>query len=235
MHDSLPSKEKGVPDSPKPTMMEMRAKFQEIDHQFCDFVKAKAILGELKMWEVPERYKTHRQICRAVLYNDPDALQNALEYVRDDKDLVIRAMKRNGDQLGFASERLQRDYDVVLAAVTNDGHAIRLAPLEMRENKNICLAAVNSSLGALRHMSTSMAGWACPHAQYARRVAAFQKWAFVRRNRTRIVCQLGGCLEDGSCFDAKTMAKVDLWLHKNKLSDWIHTKPCKRAKRQRAC
>ena len=55
------------------------------------------------------------------------ALQHASERLRNDKQVVMKAVKQNGLALQYASEDLKLDYDVVLRAVNQNGIAIRFA------------------------------------------------------------------------------------------------------------
>ena len=48
--------------------------------------------------------------------------------------------------LEIASERLKDDQDVVLAAVKKDGHTLDLASERLRNNKDIVLAAMQSRI-----------------------------------------------------------------------------------------
>lgn len=61
---------------------------------------------------------------------------------RDDKDVVLAAVKQNGESLEFASIRLKGDIDVVTQAVKITGWALRFASSEMRSNTWIALLAI---------------------------------------------------------------------------------------------
>ncbi len=51
-------------------------------------------------------------------------------------------MKKNGYALEFASIDLKNNKDIVLAAVKNNGHAFKFLSEELKNNKDIVLAAV---------------------------------------------------------------------------------------------
>ena len=50
-----------------------------------------------------------------------------IEFKRDDKEIVLTAVKQKGKLLSFVSKELQNDKDVVLAAVKNYGEALLYA------------------------------------------------------------------------------------------------------------
>ena len=62
--------------------------------------------------------------------------------MKDDKELMLQAVKTVGGALEFASDRLKDDYEVVLEAVKNDGWVICYASERLRNEKEIVLTAV---------------------------------------------------------------------------------------------
>ena len=44
-----------------------------------------------------------------------------------DRDMVVEAVRQNGDALQFASEELTHDRDVLMEAVRQNGRALRLS------------------------------------------------------------------------------------------------------------
>lgn len=61
------------------------------------------------------------------------SLYFAPKVVRDDKELVMMAVQKNGMDLEFASERLQRDIEVVEKAITQDIMAIQFVNEELMQ------------------------------------------------------------------------------------------------------
>jgi hypothetical protein len=53
------------------------------------------------------------------------------------KEVVLEAVKKNGDDLGYASEELRNDFDVVLEAVKKNGIALGYASDRLKKNKDI--------------------------------------------------------------------------------------------------
>ncbi|CAB9498904.1 expressed unknown protein [Seminavis robusta] len=71
---------------------------------------------------------------------------SALEYaaepmVRDDKDVVLAAVRKNGLSLRHASEALRRDKEIVLAAVSSRPDALKYALGNLRRDKDCLIAA----------------------------------------------------------------------------------------------
>ena len=51
-----------------------------------------------------------------------------VQKLKNDKDVVLAAVKREGDMLRWASNNLKNDKEVVLAAVNKDPDALRMHP-----------------------------------------------------------------------------------------------------------
>ncbi len=54
-----------------------------------------------------------------------------------EKDMVLAAVKQNGEALRYASTELQGDKEVVLAAVAQDGDAFEYASKELQEDEEV--------------------------------------------------------------------------------------------------
>ena len=67
----------------------------------------------------------------------------------NDKEVVMAAVKNNGQALEFASPSLQEDKEVVMAAVRNDGSAIQFASALLQKDKDVLLASVKNNIYAL--------------------------------------------------------------------------------------
>ena len=76
--------------------------------------------------------------------NESSELKNASERLRDNKEIVIMAVKNCGDALNYASERLRNDKEIVMIAVKNCGAALNYASERLRDDEEIVLAAIQS-------------------------------------------------------------------------------------------
>lgn len=60
-------------------------------------------------------------------FDVPIIMEKASKELRDDPEIMIEAVKKNGAALKYASKRLRDDYDVVKAAVTSTSEALQYA------------------------------------------------------------------------------------------------------------
>ncbi len=84
----------------------------------------------------------------------------ALEYTSDelknDKEVVLEAVKQNGHALYFASKRLRDDKEVVLEAVKQDAMALEYTSDELKNDKEVVLEAVKQDYWALEYASDEL-------------------------------------------------------------------------------
>ena len=76
-------------------------------------------------------------------------------WVYDDKDIMMHVVKY-GTTLQIASSRLKNDYDLVYKAVKYNDFAIRYASTTLKANKNIALRAVNRINSAYYMIDSSL-------------------------------------------------------------------------------
>ncbi|CAK9010058.1 unnamed protein product [Durusdinium trenchii] len=87
------------------------------------------------------------------------ALKDAPTKFRNDKDIVLAALKQkglSGMALVFASERLKGDRDIVLAAVKQYGKALQFATPDLQNDREIVMTAVLENGIALRFASENI-------------------------------------------------------------------------------
>lgn len=78
-----------------------------------------------------------------------EALQFASAALRADKEIVMKAVTKDGLALQFAGEDLQLDREVVTAAVQSNKLALQYAHEELRRDADIRLAAGYKAHGRL--------------------------------------------------------------------------------------
>lgn len=83
-------------------------------------------------------------------------LQIATDGVKDNRGLVLAAVRQNGLALEHARGAAREDRDVVLAAVQENGMALRFAPEELRADEEIVAAAVAQNVEAFNLASHSV-------------------------------------------------------------------------------
>ena len=74
-------------------------------------------------------------------------------HFRDDRDIILAAVKKNGRALLFASEKLKEDVEIVMAAVQNDGEALNFAGSKSKDNSEIVMMATKNDILAYRFAS----------------------------------------------------------------------------------
>ena len=91
-------------------------------------------------------------------YGSVDAM--ALEYVaerlKDDRGVVLAAVRKNGMALQYASERLKDDREVVLAAVRNNEMALQYASKRLQDDSEGVRASARGNEGAYEAFMTLM-------------------------------------------------------------------------------
>ncbi|EFC44800.1 predicted protein [Naegleria gruberi] len=78
---------------------------------------------------------------------------NSNDVIRNDREVVLRSVKRLGSMLGVASDRLKDDREIVITAVKQDGESLRYANERFRSDREIVLAAVKTAGLAYVHES----------------------------------------------------------------------------------
>eukprot|EP00405_Crypthecodinium_cohnii_P009380 CAMPEP_0206433606 /NCGR_PEP_ID=MMETSP0324_2-20121206/8630_1 /ASSEMBLY_ACC=CAM_ASM_000836 /TAXON_ID=2866 /ORGANISM="Crypthecodinium cohnii, Strain Seligo" /LENGTH=676 /DNA_ID=CAMNT_0053899897 /DNA_START=118 /DNA_END=2148 /DNA_ORIENTATION=+ len=94
-----------------------------------------------------------REVALTAVEKDGQALQHASEALRGDKDVVLLAVGKNGQALEHASEALRGDKDVVILAVGKNGQALQHASEALRGDKEVVIVAVRMDVRALLHAS----------------------------------------------------------------------------------
>lgn len=101
----------------------------------------------------PEYIWNDRDVVLAAVKNDAAALKHASGRLRGDREIVLAAVQNCGYALQYASEGLRGDREVVLAAVKTDGVALEYASEDLRGDREVVFAAVKKSTGVLRYAS----------------------------------------------------------------------------------
>ena len=120
-------------------------------------------LGELEEGEAELSRAKSKKAVLAIIENDGRLLELASASMKDDKQVVLTAV-RNAGPLHFggchplvcASDELRTDREVLIAAVKHCGGALRYVPHELRSDKAIVLAAVQQDGRSLEDASPEM-------------------------------------------------------------------------------
>lgn len=88
-----------------------------------------------------------------VLKKNENAFETFSKELRNNKEVVLCAVKQRGVSLLFASNKLKNDKEVVLEAVNNDGISLAYASEALREDKEVVLAAIKANAIAIKYAS----------------------------------------------------------------------------------
>lgn len=78
----------------------------------------------------------------------------ANEKLQGDRDVMLAAVKVDGQALYYGSKEIRNDKDVVLEAVTKKGLILKYASNELRKDKEIVLVAIKQDKRALEYVSS---------------------------------------------------------------------------------
>jgi len=85
-----------------------------------------------------------------------EAIKSLPASFRDDRRVVLEAVRQSGWALEFASEALRADRDVVLEAVRATGLALQFASEELRGDRSVVVEAVRQSGWALQYVADNL-------------------------------------------------------------------------------
>jgi hypothetical protein len=107
------------------------------------------IYGETMLTKVASKeILSDLDVAQKIIFQLPLSLKYFYDNVKDDKDTVMVAIKRDGDALKFVSDRLKNDRDVVYKAIYNSsGYAFEFASEELRNDKELANSSLRSSDG----------------------------------------------------------------------------------------
>jgi Domain of unknown function (DUF4116) len=128
--------------------------FLDIIEDCCTLIK----YNELDLIpEIPEILRSDREfILTAILQCKTPCLEFADPLLRNNKDLVLKAVKWRGKNLKYASNSLKNDREIVLAAVKENGLSLKFASNILKANREIVSAAISDTGHALKFASDEL-------------------------------------------------------------------------------
>lgn len=106
--------------------------------------------------QLPEHTRSDFDVMMAAVRADGEALEFASDELKTDRELVMTSVQNFGWALLFASNELKADRDVVMAAVRQEGWALRFASNEIQNDREVVNAAVQHSWDAIRFASEQL-------------------------------------------------------------------------------
>lgn len=111
--------------------------------------------GKALKWASPE-IKNNREIVLRVLKRSHHYFQYASDFLKNDKEFVLEVLKHDGRALQYVSEELKNDKKVVLRAIKQNGCALNHAPDHFKNDKKIVLKALKQNAWAIFYVSEEL-------------------------------------------------------------------------------
>ena len=112
--------------------------------------------GIFTLDKVPIWMKENKDIVMAAVKTQYYELEDAPDNLRDDKEVVMTAMLSDARYFGHASKRLRNDKEVVLSALEKDGRLLGHASKKLRNDRDVVLAAVRKFGWTLAYASENL-------------------------------------------------------------------------------
>ncbi|CAE8626810.1 unnamed protein product, partial [Polarella glacialis] len=96
-----------------------------------------------------KRYLEDHTIALLLVEHDVQNFERIPDILKQEKDILLAAIKQKGSLLRGADKKLRKDRHFVMAAVQQDGLALEFASIDMKQNLEIVTAAVSQNGRAL--------------------------------------------------------------------------------------
>ena len=137
-----------MPD-PKLTEQEVYAESQQQEQRYQEYFKNVDQRGA-DTTGIHKKYDTQRYTKKAQM---SQLIASWREELKDDKEVLLTAVKQSGWTCCYASDRLKGDKDVLIEACKNDGQVLYFASQELRDDKDVVLEAVKNKPIILKYAS----------------------------------------------------------------------------------
>ena len=97
--------------------------------------------------------KNDKEVVLEAVKQDNSVLKYVSERLKNEKEVVLEAVKQDGCVLQYLSERLKNDKEVVLEAVKQQGYALKYTSERLKNDKEVVLEAINQNVFALKYAS----------------------------------------------------------------------------------
>eukprot|EP00971_Amphidinium_carterae_P009271 183031-Amphidinium_carterae.1 len=103
-----------------------------------------------------EEFKADHEIVLAAVKQEGNALECAAEECKADRAIVLAAVKQDGAALRHAAEECKADREIVLAAVKQNGEALQCAAEQCKADHHVVWTAVEEHPGAIQHAAEEL-------------------------------------------------------------------------------
>ena len=118
------------------------------------------------LWKIITFYKkdsydiimnsSYKNLILKAVIKDGITLLYADKILKNDKEVVLEAVKQNGYALQYVNNDLQNDKEVVLEAVKQNGYALQYVNNNLQNDKEIILEAVKQNKYALQYVNIDL-------------------------------------------------------------------------------
>ena len=108
------------------------------------------------MLSVLPDFKDDREVVLAAVRQRDNAISFASEDVQLDREFILRAVRQNGRVLAHVNDRFKADREIALAAIQNTASAIRHAAPELRADRELAELAISGDPNTLQFVSQEL-------------------------------------------------------------------------------
>jgi len=105
---------------------------------------------------VPKAFRDDKEIMIEAIKTNINVFEELDENLYDDKDIALIAVNKKGFCLWKLSDTLVDDKDIVMLAVKNDGKALRFASERLKDDKDVVICAIASDPSSLTYASANL-------------------------------------------------------------------------------
>lgn len=122
-----------------------------------DFVLKAINMQVCSLGFLPDNFRRDREIALAVVKNDGRDMQYVAELLKNDRGFILASLE-SGNILGlpFIADELRDDYEIIMKAVNAAGIALNYASERLKNNKDIVLAAMRNQAWSLKAASEEL-------------------------------------------------------------------------------
>lgn len=114
-------------------------------HGYIEHINQQLQTEQLKFRNLNIILRSDIRVASVAIELDGANLEHASDSLKDNKELVLRAIGNNTQSLRYASKRLCDDREIIFAAVSIAGSAIKYASDRLKDDEELILVAINTS------------------------------------------------------------------------------------------
>lgn len=103
-----------------------------------------------------KKYLNDKEIVMQAVKNDGNSLEFAGEKLKNDRDVVMEAVQKNGKTLRFVGKELKNNEEVIMQAVCQNIEAFEFVSMQFKENDNFMKNTIKICNGGLKYASENL-------------------------------------------------------------------------------